>query len=128
MDFNKLTQRLDHLGMTASTVCAVHCALMPVIITFLPLLGLTFLSNIWIELSMLSISLIVGSVSLVTSYFKVHKNIIPLLYFLLGFAFILVGHFSQNDVIEPVLLPIGGIVFVVAHFINYKKNKAQHHH
>lgn len=128
MNFERVTKKLDHIGITTSTICAIHCALMPIAITFLPLLGLTFLSNEWVELTMLSISLIVGMISLGTAYFMVHHDIIPVLYFLVGFAFVSIGHYSKSDIIEPILLPLGGILFVVAHYINFKKGKAQHHH
>lgn len=123
MNFDKITKRLDQVGMTASTICAIHCALMPVIITFLPLLGLTFLAEEWMELTMLSISFTVGIVSLITAYYKVHGNITPILYFVSGCVFILIGHLSNKDFLEPILLPIGGLLFVVAHYLNYKAAK-----
>ena len=128
MNFQRITKRLDHIGITASTICAIHCAIMPIAITFLPLLGLNFLSNEWVELTMLSISLIVGMVALGTAYFMVHQNIVPILYFLLGCVFVLIGHLSESNELEPILLPFGGVLFVVAHYLNYKSGKTKHIH
>jgi hypothetical protein len=47
----KLTSKLDRIGMTASTACAIHCAAVPLLITSLPLIGLGFLANPWVEWS-----------------------------------------------------------------------------
>ena len=41
----KYSSRLDHAGMTASILCAIHCAIVPLLITLLPLAGLGFLAN-----------------------------------------------------------------------------------
>ncbi|HEY2583370.1 MAG TPA: MerC domain-containing protein, partial [Mucilaginibacter sp.] len=48
---------LDNVGMTASVLCAIHCALVPLLITSLPLLGLGFLANPWLEWSMIILAL-----------------------------------------------------------------------
>jgi len=128
MNFQRITKRLDHIGITASTICAIHCALMPIFINFLPLIGLTFLSNKWVELIMITIVLIVGMMSLGTAYFMVHHDIVPILYFLLGFTFVLIGQLSKYEIIEPIFLPLGGVLFAVAHYQNYKKGKTKHLH
>jgi hypothetical protein len=49
MDHHKTSARLDSIGITASTLCAIHCAAMPLLFTSLPLLGLGFLANAWVE-------------------------------------------------------------------------------
>ncbi|MHC2069264.1 MerC domain-containing protein [Bremerella sp. T1] len=35
----------DYAGITASVACAIHCAAMPMVIGFLPMLGLSFLAD-----------------------------------------------------------------------------------
>lgn len=123
MDFRKVTSCLDRAGMTASTACAIHCALMPIAAIFLPLLGLTFLSNEWVEITMLCLSLVIGLTSLLTSYFKIHRNFSPVALFLLGFVMVIIGHFNGRQVVESIVLPIGGVLFVVAHYLNFRKGK-----
>ena len=39
------TINLDKLGMTASLTCAVHCMAMPLVITILPYVGLSFIAS-----------------------------------------------------------------------------------
>ncbi|NJM53931.1 MAG: MerC domain-containing protein [Blastocatellia bacterium] len=36
---------LDYTGATVSWICAVHCLAMPFFITFLPVIGLSFLAD-----------------------------------------------------------------------------------
>ena len=40
-----LASRFDRLGATASFLCAVHCAALPLVIATLPAIGLGFLAN-----------------------------------------------------------------------------------
>jgi len=120
---------LDKLGITASTVCAIHCAALPFLLTLLPLWGLDFLANPMLEISMILISLVLGIWSLGKSFKKVHQNIGPLFLLATGFAIILVGHFSGGEFLEPVLIPIGGLTIASAHLINLRLFKrCKHHH
>ncbi|WP_231491835.1 MerC domain-containing protein [Pedobacter sp. Leaf170] len=131
MKITKTSINLDSLGITASVLCAIHCALVPLLITFLPLWGLSFLANEWVEISMILVSLILGIWSLSISYRKEHRKIYPTVILVLGFALIAAGHFSGYDFLEPILIPIGGIVIATAHFINLKYVKSctvKHNH
>jgi len=111
---------LDKIGMTASTACAIHCALLPFVLTLLPLWGLDFLADPATEISMILLSLILGAWSLGKSYRKVHHRIFPVIILVLGFACIVIGHFSGISILEPVLIPAGGFAIAFAHFLNLK--------
>ncbi|MDN3585720.1 MerC domain-containing protein [Pedobacter aquatilis] len=131
MKLLKSPLNLDNLGITASVLCAVHCAIVPLLITFLPLWGLSFLANEWVEISMISISLLLGIWSLGSSFKKNHHKISPLSILITGFALIAFGHFSSHDFLEPILIPAGGIVIAIAHFVNLKLLKScgvKHNH
>lgn len=105
--------------MTASTICAIHCAVVPVLITTLPLIGLGFLANPWVEWGMIGLALILGISSIAVSYFKVHHRPLPILMLLSGFAAIAIGHLFVNWA-EAVIVPIGGLTIAAAHFLNNK--------
>jgi hypothetical protein len=70
MHFNKLmatpqpinvtTHKLDAVGFTASTLCAIHCAVTPLLLTALPLAGLKFLAHPAIETAMIMLSLLIA--------------------------------------------------------------------
>src|ERR1700743_1040027 len=92
MEFPKLTARLDNIGMTASTLCAIHCAIVPLLLTVLPLAGLGFLANPWFEWGMIILALLLGVSSIFLSYLRTHHRLLPLLLLMLGFVLIIAGH------------------------------------
>ena len=120
MEFTKLTAKLDNIGMTASTLCAVHCALVPVFITVLPLIGLGFLANPLFEWGMITLAFIIGVSSISSSYFRMHRRLLPLLLLSIGFIIIILGHIFITGWVEGIVVPLGGFTIATAHFINYK--------
>ncbi len=112
--------KLDNIGMTASTLCAIHCAAVPVFFTSLPLVGMGFLANPWVEWIMIMIALVVGISSIGNSYFKDHHRVLPLALLIAGFLIIIIGHLFTHGWIEAVVVPVGGLTIALAHFINYK--------
>jgi hypothetical protein len=120
MDVPKNTSRLDHIGITASTLCAVHCAVVPILFTSLPLLGLGFLANVWVEWGMIVLALAIGTYSIGLSYLRIHKRSQPLYLLIVGFAIILLGHALMSGWPEVIMVPVGGLLIAAAHFVNYK--------
>ena len=116
---NILKFNLDKIGISASLLCAIHCAALPFIMTLLPLWGLSFIANDWVEIGMIVLSLILGIWSLGKS-FKLHKRITPVIFLILGFGSIAIGHFSGLEVLEPILIPLGGLIIASSHLINLK--------
>jgi len=121
-----LLGKMDRVGMTASALCAIHCALMPFVITLLPLVGLEFLSNPWVEVAVIALSVLVGMASLIPSYLKYHCKMLPLLMLTIGFILIFGAHLLGFHEMEPVLVPLGGFTIAGAHFLNWKFNKPYH--
>lgn len=120
MEFPKLTARLDNIGMTASTLCAIHCAIVPLVFTSLPLVGLGFLANPWVEWGMIILAFIIGVSSISLSYFRTHRRLMPLGLLVLGFVIIITGHLFITGWIEGIVVPLGGLTIAAAHFVNYK--------
>jgi hypothetical protein len=120
MNFQKTSSRLDHIGITASTLCAIHCAIVPVLFTSLPLLGLGFLANIWVEWGMIVLALMIGTYSIGLSYLRIHRRPLPLVLLIAGFAIIIFGHTFISGWAEAVVVPVGGLLIATAHFVNYK--------
>ncbi|MBW3635124.1 MAG: MerC domain-containing protein [Armatimonadetes bacterium] len=67
------TETLDKAGATASFLCAIHCAVMPFLITVLPLVGLGFLASEPVEWGLLAASGTLGTLSLCVG-FREHKR------------------------------------------------------
>ena len=120
MILSKHDSKLDNIGMTASVLCAVHCAIVPLVITSLPLLGLGFLANPWIEWSMISLALVIGIWAIGLSYFRTHRRPLPLVLLIIGFLIIIAGHLYITSWREAIIVPIGGLLIATAHFFNFK--------
>ncbi|RWY53787.1 MerC domain-containing protein [Mucilaginibacter gilvus] len=116
----KMAVKLDNIGMTASTLCAIHCAAVPVFFTSLPLVGLGFLANPWVEWSMIIVALIVGVASIAGSFLNSHHRVLPLILLIIGFATIILGHIFTKGWLEAIIVPVGGVTIALAHFVNYK--------
>jgi hypothetical protein len=106
--------------MTASILCAIHCAIVPIIITTLPLFGLGFLANPWLEWGMITVALFIGVYAIGLSYFRSHRKFLPMGLLLTGFLVIIVGHLFVSGWREAIVVPIGGFLIATAHFFNYR--------
>ena len=106
--------------MTASLICAVHCAAMPLIITLLPLIGLSFLANEWVEWTLIGISAALGVSSLCLGY-RQHRSRRALAILSVGLALIVIGHIAEKRITSAYgvsLLVLGGCTVASAHWVN----------
>ena len=120
MKSSKATTKLDNIGMTASLLCAIHCAVVPMLLTSLPLLGLGFLANPWFEWSMITFALLIGFYAIGSSFFRIHRKLLPIGLLIAGFSIIIAGHLYIRDWHEAIIVPVGGLLIATAHFFNFK--------
>ncbi|MBS1496688.1 MAG: MerC domain-containing protein [Bacteroidetes bacterium] len=122
----------DGLGIFTSLACAIHCALLPLIASSLPVLGINIIHNSVFEWSMILIAFVVGSYALFHGYIRHHRSFLPLFVFTIGFIFLITKQFFHS--IEIVFLIPAVILIVSAHYINYrlcqksKCSSAHHQH
>jgi hypothetical protein len=109
---------LDKVGITASVLCAIHCAFLPVLITVLPLLGIGFLVKGWVENLMVLLSILIAGTSLGLS-FKLHQKLLPLVLLIIGLTVIAIVHLFLPENLEPFMLPFGGLMIATAHYFNW---------
>lgn len=108
----------DGLGIITSVACAIHCALLPLLVTSLPLFGINIIHNAIFEWGMIALAFVVGSYSLIHGYKKHHGNLLPILLFTIGFVFLLTKQFF-HDYETWFLIP--AVIFIVsAHWRNYQ--------
>jgi hypothetical protein len=115
----------DTLGIAASVACAIHCAVLPLIMTSLPILGINIINNFWFEIMMILFALGIGIYSLTHGFKKHHHHLLPILIFSTGIVLLLmkqVFHQYQLWFLIPAVLLI-----VSAHFINYRKCRTADH-
>lgn len=114
----------DALGIGATLACAIHCALLPLFFSSLPLLGINIIHNITIEWVMLALALAIGSYSLSHGWKKHHHNKWPYVLFLTGIFLLAI----RLILLEPIYLLIPAVICIVAaHWLNYRLCRVHNH-
>ena len=124
----RVTSKLDKAGATSSSLCAIHCAIMPLIITFLPLIGLGWLASEWVEWVLFASSAIIGASSLCMGYNQ-HGSKSALRTLAIGLSILALGRLGDMHHWGPyyvVLLIIGGFTIAGSHYLNHKLCKSCH--
>ena len=108
----------DALGIGTSILCAIHCALLPVLMSTLPVFGINIIHNLFFEWGMIALAFLVGSYSLFHGYIKHHRSLVPVLIFSFGFVFLVLKQFLVQY--EIPFLVIAVALIISAHFYNYR--------
>jgi cytochrome c biogenesis factor len=115
----------DALGITTSLACAIHCALLPLFFTSLPIFGVNIIENYFFEIIMVAVAFVIGIYSLYHGWKKHHHSIVPMLVFTVGFIFLVLKLFFVEY--EGWLLIPAVTGLIVAHIINYRSCKVHNH-
>lgn len=108
----------DALGIATSVACAIHCALLPLFLSSLPLFGVNIIDNLRFEYAMISLAFIVGVYSLFHGFKKHHHSIWPILLFSFGIG-LLVAKVYWHQWQFQFLIP--AVFFIsAAHYLNYR--------
>ncbi len=128
-------RRLDRVGSAVSSLCAVHCLLVPFLLGALPVVGLAFLIEPAFEWTIIGASALIGVLALGGGA-KRHGAPGPLVAFALGLGLFVVarllehaaGHAHVGDAahhgmrtapwLVVTLSVLGGIAIVAAHLWN----------
>lgn len=106
------------MGMVTSVACAIHCMILPVIVTSLPVFGINIINNILFEWMMIGIAGIIGSLALAHGYRRHHRDRRPLLIFAAAFIFLILKQvFYQQELFF--LIPAVAMI-LYAHMINFR--------
>jgi hypothetical protein len=115
----------DALGITASIACAIHCALLPLFLTSLPLFGINIINNIYFEGGMILLAFCIGAYSLYHGYRKHHHSKLPLGLFSAGIIFLILKELFVAY--EAWLLVPAATLIIVAHVVNYRSCRVHNH-
>jgi MerC mercury resistance protein len=108
----------DALGIAASLACAIHCAILPLVLTSLPVLGINIVENVGFEFGMIILAMVIGFYSLWHGYRKHHHRLLSSVLFGMGIILLFLKqafHSQQLYYLVPAVLLI-----VTAHSINYR--------
>jgi hypothetical protein len=115
----------DAWGIGATLACAIHCALLPLFFSSLPMLGINIIHNRLVEYIMLVIALAIGSYSLSHSKRKHHHSWMPFALFLAGVSLLIIRlTFSMGEIY--LLIPAVGCI-IGAHWQNYRLCRIHNH-
>ena len=115
----------DALGITASVACAIHCAVLPLLLTSLPVFGVNIIDNLAFEYGMIILAMGIGGWSLYHGYRRHHHLRLPLLMFGLGIS-LLFAKEVLHDWKLWFLIP-AVIAIVIAHFVNFRYCRQANH-
>ncbi|GAA0858715.1 MerC domain-containing protein [Aliiglaciecola litoralis] len=120
----KQTKRvMDRVGIWTSSLCALHCLLLPILIPILPFVSAAFFAQDWFEKMILSLSMIIGFWALLAGFYRYHRQLYPLYSLLLG-GLIYWNKDMFGEAYEPFTIAIGAMLIVAAHVVNIKLCKS----
>jgi hypothetical protein len=114
----KLKLNWDALGAITSIACAIHCAVLPVLLTSLPIFGVNIIHNVYFEWGMIFLAFAVGAFSLLHGFTKHHNQYVPVLMFCAGMLFLVLKQLLPS--VEYVFLGIAVCLILYSHYANYK--------
>lgn len=122
-------QATDRVGATASFLCAIHCALLPFVLTLLPLIGLDFLASHAFERWFVMFAAALALFSLING-FRRHRRMQALLLAGAGLTLLLAGVTFAEDfslALHSTLVACGGLMVATAHFLNLANDRRHAH-
>ena len=121
---------LDRIGATGALLCAVHCALLPVLIALLPALGVSALLAPDFEIGFVVFATLFGLAVLVWSYMR-HRAMRALGLLVPGLAVLWIGvlypPLHHSVVPHAVAMTFGGTLVGLAHIVNLRLNHGHVH-
>ena len=120
-----IKKSLDKIGIAATSLCALHCLLLPIILPLLPLIGADFIGSHEFEDGVLLLTMILGFVALYSGYKRYHRQIYPFVMLFAGGFIYWQKHYFGED-IEPYLVTVGATLVVIAHVVNMKLCRRDH--
>lgn len=114
----------DALGIATSIACAIHCAVLPLLLSSLPLFGINIINNNGFEVGMILLAFAIGVFSLRSGY-RHHHRLIPIVMFSVGIALLLLKQLFHAYLLSLLLPAV--LLIVGAHWMNYRATQKYAH-
>jgi len=121
----KLKINWDALGITAAVACAIHCAILPLFLSALPLFGVNIIHNVFFEAGMILLAIAIGVYSLWHGIRRHHHRFFPLYIFIAGIVLLISRQFFFHY--EYWLLVPAVLLIVSAHYFNWRYCRLANH-
>jgi hypothetical protein len=122
MRSSAIARLVDRFGATASFICAIHCALLPLVVAALPMVGLEFLADHRYERGFIVFATVLALTSIAFG-FRRHQRFGAFLFLVPGIVFLLAGAaIALDDAtnLHAALVAIGGTLVAAAHVVNLR--------
>lgn len=116
--------KADNLGATASLICAVHCVALPVLLAALPVLGLAWLDNPWVDRGFFILAMFIILAAHPKGYRK-HGSCVPASLAVFGLLGILLALAFEAHPVHHYAIALGGLFIACSHFLN--RRFCEHH-
>lgn len=119
----------DRLGFAGSLLCAVHCAVLPVLLAMAPALGLKLAGGVDVDQAIVVFTALLGVAMLVIGYRR-HRALRPVLLLVAGLALLIVGAFSgahDHSLAHAGVMTAGGLLVAAAHLLNLRLSHLARH-
>jgi hypothetical protein len=115
---------VDRVGAFASFLCAVHCALLPLVFGVLPALGLSFLADHAFERVFVGFAIVLATTSLIFGLRR-HGSYRAFWFLVPGIGLLALGMLLGDDhatARHAVLVSVGGLLVALSHVVNLRLN------
>lgn len=122
-----LHQFADRLGLSAAWLCALHCALWPLLLALLPALGVW--GWVGLEQGFVAFAAVLGVTSLAIG-FRRHRTFRAFWFLLPGLVLLITAsmtHVHDHVVLHAVMMTAGGLLVGLAHLINLRLSHGHVH-
>ncbi len=118
--------KADHLGFTASLLCAMHCALFPLALALLPSLGLQSVGWIDLDQAFAVFATVLGATTLTLGWRR-HRAFRAWAVLLPGLLLVWLASFTalhQHTYGHTLAMTIGGTLLAASHWLNLRLTHA----
>jgi len=109
-------RNMDFWGTTTSLICAVHCALVPLILSFGYVKSTSLIINPLFEFFFLGLTFIFVYLSIIKPYMRNGQNPSSFYLAIMGFVLIILHHFLPAQ--TPLTIVSAGLFIASSHILN----------
>lgn len=118
----------DKVGMTASSACAIHCALTGIAFGLVGGFGLAVLYHPWVEAGLMLVAAVVGALAIASGWRR-HRSVIPAIVLTAGLTMLGISHFAIGhdhdhrhgfEFTGVALAVLGGLAIAASHLVNHR--------
>jgi len=124
---------MDIAGVFASTLCMIHCLLLPIVVAVMPFVAKPLMKHDWVHAGLAGFVLTFCLIAYIPGYLQ-HRDKRLIYVGVVGLTLVFFATFvarAWGEIIEAVIITAGNTVIIFGHMLNRKKLahlKCRHKH